>query len=515
MRYFLMLSLAIISITAKGQILYPDSELLEYYRVLEVKNNNAEDRLSFFPSIVNQYDNDSLSWNVWGDNIQPKKLENNKVRLESFRFSNYYNTTYARGMNDGAIWRGKGLTSAIQGGASGKFGILEFTIAPILYYSQNKPFELADQTGNNNIYNYQFTNKRVDYVQRYGDGSFTKFNWGQTDIRVVYKSYTLGVSTQNLVMGPAQRNPIIMSNNASGVPRIDLGTHKPIKTKIGMFEGKVFWGIMQESDYYDDDSANDNRYWTAISLAYSPNFIKGLSFGFHRSFLKRGEEFGSNDIYKALWSYENKKDTLNVNDEYDQLASATLRWIFKEVGFETYVEYGKNDFGGNPFSTEPEHARAYTLGLSKYVDVKNNIVKLTYEHASLDKSRSTLYRGFNTWYSHHIVNHGYTQDGQVVGAGIGPGSTSDYFEAQYFFEQGRLQLSAQRTRFNDDYFIDNILDKNRHDHEWNVEGRYSRFVRGYLLGVEASYSYRDNIYYIEGNYKTNFFMGVTLSKQLY
>ncbi|MEP4497316.1 MAG: hypothetical protein ABJ019_12325, partial [Ekhidna sp.] len=190
-----------------AQVLYPESEHLDYQRILEIKNPSIESRLNIFPSIISPYDTDSIDWDIWQQNST--KTLDEKVSLLPLRWSNHFNSEYARGYNDGALWKGKGLTSSLQGGIQGKIGMLEYTLAPIVFYSQNADFQLAPQSGGNSIYNYQFRNARIDYVQRYGDDSFTRFNPGQSEVRLVHKSVTLGISTQNLTWGPGQQNALI------------------------------------------------------------------------------------------------------------------------------------------------------------------------------------------------------------------------------------------------------------------------------------------------------------------
>lgn len=498
------------SLTA--QVLYPDSELIDYYRVQEIKSNQAE-RLNIFPSIIQPYETASMEWNLWEDNLL--KNTNEEIHILPVRWSNHFNSAYARGYNDGAVWKGKGLTSSLQGGFQGNKGVLSFTFAPIVFYSQNATFDLAEQRGNNNPFNYQFRNTRIDYVQRYGDQSFTHFDWGQSEIRLIYKSFTLGISTQNITLGPAQQNPLILSNNAAGIPHLDIGTHTPIQTKIGRLEGKVYYGILPKSDYFLNGDRWNYRYWSGFSVAYSPSFLPDLTLGFNRAFYQKAADFSPVDLLVFINNFDDTDGNPAINDEFDQKGSITMRWLFPEVGFEAYAEYGKNDFGGKFWGTSPEHSRAYTLGFSKYVDIKNdNVLKLTYEHTSLDKPRNSLYRFNNSWYSHGIVSQGYTINGQLIGGGIGSGSVGDFFEAQYFFPKGRWAMSAQRVRFDDDYFFDNILDINRHDHEWTLNSRFSRFVGTYLIGIDLGVSFRQNQYFIANNDKTNISLGLSVLKSL-
>ncbi|MEQ9467189.1 MAG: capsule assembly Wzi family protein [Ekhidna sp.] len=510
MKPFRWMVFAIVSLLARpsiSQVLYPESEYLDYYRILEIKNPDQERRLNIFPSILIPYGVDSLGWDAWGNNTSAH------ARLVPVRWAHHYNSSYARSYNDGALWRGKGYTTSIQGGVQGKIGKLEFTLAPIVYFSQNADFELAEPRDENNPYNYQFRNKRIDYVQRYGDASFAAFNPGQSEVRAVFKKATIGVSTQNIVFGPAQFNPLILSNNASGIPHIDIGTYKPIKTRIGWIEGKVYYGMLKKSDYFDGSDEWNYRYWSALSVGYSPGFLPELTIGFNRAFYEKSTDFSPIDLLVFINKFDDTDGDPRINDEFDQMGSITMRWLFPEVGFEAYAEYGKNDFGGKIWGTAPEHARAYTLGISKYIDLTpSSILKLTYEHTSLDKAKNSIYRPYNSWYSHGIVKSGYTIDGQIIGGGIGTGSVSDVVDAQYFSPKGRLMFRIQRIRFDDDYFFEEIQDELNHDHEWTLESAYSQFWGSYLVGFGAGLHFRQNQYFIKENDKTNLSLSLSITR---
>ncbi|WP_109829620.1 capsule assembly Wzi family protein [Reichenbachiella versicolor] len=495
-----------------GQVLYPNSELLNYYRFYEIKNiHNQQDRLNIFPSIMHQYNStDSAEWNPW----KIKTDYNHKTQLLPIRLENHYNTQIANGYNDGALWKGAGYTGSIQGGFTGDYGILKFTFAPIFFYSENSEFQLAPQNDSNNSFNYQFKSNRIDYVQRFGNKSFSDFDFGQSEIRLALKNFTIGLSTENIVWGPAQQNPIMMSNQAAGIPHIDLGTNKPINTKIGLFEAKFYYGILEKSDYFDQANTWNYRYWSGTSIGYSPSFLPSLTLGFNRSFYKKMADFKATDLLVFLGSFDDTDGDPAINDDFDQLGSLSVRWLFKEVGFETYFEFAKNDFGGKLHGTTPEHSRGYVIGFSKYFELKEeDVLKLTYEHTSLDKPKSYVYKYNNSWYTHAIVRSGYTNKGQLIGAGIGPGSISDYFEAIYINKSSYLQLAAQRTRFDDDYFYETqINNENNHDHEWTLSSSYSKFFNAYQIGTVFEYSYRKNKYFVENNNITNFYFGLTIQR---
>ena len=53
--------------------------------------------------------------------------------------------------------------------------------------------------------------------ERFGNTNHNKINFGQSSIRLNWKSLSLGVSNENLWWGPSFRNSIMMSNHAEAL----------------------------------------------------------------------------------------------------------------------------------------------------------------------------------------------------------------------------------------------------------------------------------------------------------
>ncbi|SMD34080.1 Capsule assembly protein Wzi [Reichenbachiella faecimaris] len=502
-----------------GQVLYPDDALSDYYDIVELKNVAMIKRLNIHPTMITQYKVDSLGWNPWSDQLTQITSENRYFHLLPFKTSVFFNSDYSRSYRDGPLWKGKGLTVSLQGGFTGKHGIVKYTFAPLIYYSQNSPYSLAPTMGQNDPYNYQFVNQKIDFVQRFGAHPFTKFNLGQSEIRMVLDWFTFGISTQNMVWGPSQFAPILMGNNAAGIPRVELGTHHPVSTPLGDVELSFYWGVLSESNYFDNNSKNNQRYWSGAAFGFRPSFLPDLCIGLNRVLYKKGEEFDATDLSIILWRFNppNNSNPQTGNDEYDQMGSITIEWAFTEVGFQTYFEFAKNDFGGSLVGLEPEHGRGYTMGAVKLVELnRDKLLKLSYEHSTLDRSKSNTYRGYNRWYSHTYVQQGYTQNGQLIaGGGIGPGSNTDAFSVSFIWNLGMMSITGQRIRFDDDYFMESILDNNRHDQEWSGIVKYTRIFNQYRLTTELGFSGRRNMYYVQNNDHYNWMTGVSLVRKFH
>ncbi|MEO1256507.1 MAG: hypothetical protein AAFY41_16695 [Bacteroidota bacterium] len=304
-----------------------------------------------------------------------------------------------------------------------------------------------------------------------------------------------------------------MGNSGGMMPHIDLGIDKPVSTLIGHLEGKVYWGKMDESDYNNEVSTNPEQYFSAISLGYSPKWIKGLYFGANRIFYKRWQDFTFQDYITVFTRTGPPSGNLVFgNDDLDQMGSFTVRWSFPEVGFETYLELAKNDFGGNFFLSSPEHSRAFTVGFLKLIEFNEVNVKLNYEHTTIGQPKNSSIRRYNRYYSHGAVRNGLTHRGQLLGAGIGPGSNGDWADAKVYFNKSMLGGSVQRIRFDDDYFFENFTEQELHDFEWSLGAQYEQLTNHGRFGFEAIYSIRQSKYFILGYNTYNFYLAASYIK---
>lgn len=494
-----------------GQVIFPGTPELEYYDLLLHKNGKLNDPITYHPSIISDYGiNDStLVWDIWG--IKEQYFSNKKkfyLINPNYRF--VYNSKLAKGENDGAAWAGKGVNMFLNFGFGGSLGILDYTFAPSVNYSQNSAFDIPNSELGKSEFSYPF--ERLDWVLRYGDDAYYNFNLGQSEIRFKYKNTTLGISNQNMKWGPAKYNPIVMSNNAAGFPHIDLGTKAPKRTKIGDIEFKGFWGLLRGSDYYTLENNNNVSYLTGFIFGYQPKYIKGLSIGLNRVMYRdlSLRSFSLRDVFRGLSGTNGGDDIMFngrlVNDLYDQLVSATLRWKFAEVGFEAYMEMAKNDFTGRfrNLLLQPENSRAYTIGFVKDISLADgNLIKINYEHTNLTTNRGATLRPTPSYYTHGISVSGYAQNGQLIGAALGPGSNADVLDINYFFKSGLIGVKLQRVRFNDDYFFEQINDFERLDTQWDISLEYLKILPRFKVGVELTWGRRLNWYYERDNDVTN------------
>lgn len=479
-------------------IIYNQEDLLHNY-----DSECYDDNLSFYPSI------NCL-----------EKIEGT-VNVLPVYFNAVHNTGYARGLNDGPAWQGKGANFTMGVGMSGNYGRLTYVINPMIQYAENLPFMTGADQGSRPEFQYPFSNG-IDYVTRYGDDPFLKFFPGQSELSLDLNPVVLSLSTQNMRWGPAIYNPIIMSANAGGIPHLRAGTFKPVSTKLGLLEGNIVWGLLRESDYFNNDTSDDLRYFTGASLAYSPSFFKGFTISFQRvlytqeKYLTGVLENGTAVFSGFLGSKGAVVDGREFpNDVYDQIASISMEYENKEENFKVYWEWARGDFADaiEHYLEVPEDNSGYTMGMWKKYTIDNKkSIRFIYEHTNLAtwETRIHISLGSGSFYTHGINKQGYTNNGQVMGASIGPGSSADVINISYLWGKRILSLEYQRSRYNDDYFYTTFTsgESTPQDVEHQIglkfESKYfSRvsYFAGVFTGIRDNYLFNDEI--VKFNLQTN------------
>ena len=385
-----------------------------------------------------------------GNGASPKK-----VHLLPVTIRQQFNSHHSYGYNDGSLIPAKGFQTQVSAGVSARFGPLSIQFRPELVWAQNAAFDAFPPGQSNYVWQHYYDTvlNKIDAPFRFGKGQYTKVFPGQSSIRFHVKKLSIGVSTENLWWGPGVRNSLLMSNNAPGFPHLTLNTTAPLFTPIGSFEGQLVGGLLKKSGFLPPDTGrtvdgrrlfvpklNSDRYLNGLVLTWQPKWTKGFYLGFARasytyvSFIKpsfNGYLPVISGFFKGSGSSIEREDAKRT----DQMLSLFFRWLLPKEGFELYGELGRNDHSGNlrDLLLEPEHSRATVIGLKKRVPTAGKTkLELMAEFTNLQLPLTRLVREQESWYSHHQVRDGYTHFGQVIGAGIGSGGSSQTLGATWW-----------------------------------------------------------------------------------
>lgn len=185
-----------------------------------------------------------------------------------------YNSEYPRDRNNGALWAGRGTASSLSAGLTYRRGSVSGALVPTAVYAQNRPFrDLPAMTAGYSDFSHPWHGPMIDWPQRFGNDEIAALHPGPSYVRFDGGTLAFGASTENLWIGPARRNPILMSNTAPGFPHAFLGTTRPLETAVGGFALQAVAGALDESEYWDGEPDNDRRLFTAFALGYRPRWV--------------------------------------------------------------------------------------------------------------------------------------------------------------------------------------------------------------------------------------------------
>ncbi len=385
-----------------------------------------------------------------------------------------FNSDHPYSLNDGALIPARGFQTSVSGGVYAKFGPLSIQLRPEYINAQNKDYQgfYKEQT-DQRWYEYYQVQVFIDMPEKFGSNPYTRVTWGQSSIRLTEGPVSVGISNENLWWGPGMRNSLVMSNSADGFLHYTLNTVKPIRTPIGSFEGQVIAGKLENSGYSVPDSnrtylgwpiylrkRNEARYINAMVLTYQPKWIPGLFLGMTRSFTKY---FGEKDssfqaLFPVLYPMQRKN---NYDDPTrpragDQRASAFIRWLCVPEHAEVYFEYMREDppYNWRDFYLQPDYSRSYIFGLTKLIPLnkfKGKYIQVNLELAQLEQTNENPNNPYQYLYTSKVTLQGYTNNGQLLGAGIGPGSNMQSLSVSWINGLKVLGIRLERFDHNEDF----------------------------------------------------------------
>lgn len=369
-----------------------------------------------------------------------------------------YNSDFPFGSNDGALWQGKGVNGLVQAGAQFSWAWGSLTVQPEWWVAQNESYRMAPAAAGESA--FEDYRAGIDLLQAYGSGPYTSFNFGQSEIRFQYAGFTLGFGTENHKFGPAEIQNLLMSDNASGFPLLDIGTQGPYRTPLGAFDVRFFWGQTSSSQY----ASIDHYLYNGGLLSYSPPFAPGMSFGFQRVFKSPWSTVDSWKLFEFFDDTVWKSNRAQIADATDgapqddikQDLSFTWEWRIPQEGARVYIEWGRNDHSADitDFLMQPDHDSGLVAGIQKKFELgARSKILVTFEMANVGINIGDTLRASGAWYISDLPSQGgYTNDGQLMGAPMGPGSNTQeldvYYRGEFFF----FSLGMQRWLYDADYY---------------------------------------------------------------
>ena len=414
-----------------------------------------------------------------------------------------FNSAFPYGSNDGPIWAGRGLTSAVQAGFALRYGPLSLTLAPIAFRAENASFSLmANGDTGKLVYADGLHPTTIDRPQRFGNRAYAVIDAGQSTLRLDAGPVTAGISTANQYWGPAAEYPAILGNNAAGIPHVFIGTAQPVDLWLFRVHGRLVWGRLSQSAFSPETASGGIRFMAGLVGVMTSRWVPGLELGFSRLIHSPWPEGGLllSDLLSPLRS-QNRLNLVGLLQD-NQLASAFARWVFPHSGVEVYGEYGREDYNADlrDFIDEPDHIGGYmaSVGVRKVLRVaRGGLVVLHAEILNEQRNRTALEIGNGPVYTTNPpLAQGHTQRGQILGADVGLDGTGATLALDWYSPRGRWSVCWSRVLRGDrgDFFSTGQVDPRARDvrHALGVEGLLFRGRYDLLAGLTAVYEFNRN-----------------------
>jgi hypothetical protein len=408
--------------------------------------------------------------------------------------STSWNSAIPFSWNDGAQWAGKGWSSSVMVGGVFAHRNLRVVVAPQFLTSANAAFPMLPAR---NPLRTAFASPwhsgavSADIPLRFGDQRYSRVDPGETSVELIRRGLAIGATSASMWWGPGTRNALVMSNNAPGVPQVYVRTRRPLQTEWGAVEAHWLLGGLLESPFFDADVRNDLRSLSAAVVTLRLAADTDVTVGVTRAVYARARRFGRLPGHWAdvFLDWHQSPNSGPVNRPGDQLTSLFARWVIPDAGLEAHVEWAKQRLPSSfrELLVDPERGQGFTLGLdwARSFSV-NTLLKIGSEVTMLEQTPTIPGAEVGEFYASHSVPQGYTQQGQVIGAAIGPGSSSQHLGVDVIHEQWQVGLNVGRVRWEDDAYYRSPASFTKFGHDVSLYwGMSSRWDTSHL-GVEAS-----------------------------
>ncbi len=467
-KHFFLILLIFININCFSQVFSnTEIQLMDTQRTNELNQINLKNNLIsyFIRSTKNYYDNKSY--------INKKKFMINNV---FFSYDNQNNSNLPISFNDGNFFPARGWQERYSFGVNLKFSFLEFNYQPERIIAENKPQQFfAGDVGNYWARYYQLVRNNIDDFRAVNFGrKIDTITLGQSYLGINLGKIALGISNQNIWWGPGIRNSLIFTNTAAGFKHMYINSTKPIETPIGNIEFSGIIGRIDSTRFEDPDDPymktmweggmikknNTSRTINAFTINLKPKFLDNFYIGYAFSRQVYQKENNQNNIPFTFFSKDQPKMDLGV---------LMFRFSLPKNHAELYAEIGQPEKAPWPWKFFGDSTRTgFIIGLRKFIPFRNNdfVFEFSTEFTQLALMNPRLIFNsdprrdgpqFNSWYTSPIIRQGYSNDGQLMGSNIGPGSTSQMLGLALRFKKNRIGIKVEKIVYNYDFYYFNYL----------------------------------------------------------
>lgn len=486
LKIILFLFLGLLGNQSMAQYVHNDLQLIDLQRIEQITDSIKEDNNSY------TIRNSSIYWY----NHFPNRSFKQKplVKLLQAGITLHNNNQLALSENDGTLIPAVGWQQRVTIGAMVKWGGLTLQLQPEFVQASNEtPSSFTGDPNNGNYWSrfYMYEANKIDNLSRFGTAAYNKFYPGQSSLKYHFNNLSIGISTENLWWGTGLRNSLVMSNQAPGFLHGTFQTSKPLETEAGNIEFQAVYGSLMNTPFSNEFNTIMQNIWTGgiqpkaniqrnlvggiftFNPKWTPNFFIGFSGATY--FYTQGAPINPNS--EILLPHENKVAN-------GKLGSLFFRYKMPESQAEVYAEFGRANRWAAPWNLFGDTIpTGYMVGFRKLLpldgDGKKGYILLNAEITQLQLPDARLVFNptnflsvpkTNSWYTHPYIAQGFTNEGQLIGASIGPGSNSQTLNIAWVKGKKRIGLQIDRLANNNDFSIysniSGILGSGNPDRYW-------------------------------------------------
>ena len=230
---------------------------------------------------------------------------------------------------------------------------------------------------------------------------------------------------------------------------------------------------------------NETRIMNGFTLQYQPKWTKHLTVGVAQMYMQYQKNMSYWQDYLPIKNIVSRFNSNRVEAPII-LSEFNFKYTMPEVGAEIYGELGWNlhQTTFRNWIIQPDKGFASILGIKKtfatkrkyYWELLGEITQLQL----LTRAEQFTNGVPPSWYLGSNVRQGYTNDGQLLGAGVGPGGSAQFVEFNWRKNKNRVGLAVERRVHNSDFY------------EYTFEGSqdFRRFYVDFATTLKIDWKYK-------------------------
>lgn len=328
-----------------------------------------------------------------------------------------FNSAFPSSVEPGAAWTGRGATSTLQPRVAARWRGLTLVLAPELWSSANRPPRLIPGAPAANPYADAMRPCCIDLPQRLGPGAVARLDPGQSALELRALGARVAFTSAAVRIGPGLSHGILLSPDAPGFPRVEIGTSRPFRTPIGDFQGTLAAGEVGQTAWAPDRRTG-SRSGSFLEARWRPLSNDNLELGGARFYNRDWKGARFRDLLAPFGSLFVDAQTFQGAAADNQLVSIFGVIRSPAAGFELWAEFGLNDRQTDfrELVVELEHNSAWLFGLRRaWLATDGALWSVEATGASAKIPPIERFRVQSIMYEHFPVTQGHTNRGHLLG----------------------------------------------------------------------------------------------------